>query len=121
MAAHVYDMYDTFGVRRYAIYRRIFGMLGRRATIAYAYLSASVIYHITRIPILGLIVGMLLPVFKWPIFQHRYLNMFDRLTPTYNSYHSTREVFEWFKDAGCTDIEPTAEGPTSFNGTVKES
>ena len=47
--------------------------------------------------------------------------MFDRLTPTYNSYHSTREVFEWFKDAGCTDIEPTAEGPTSFNGTVKES
>ena len=118
VAVQVYNRYDSLLIKQTAFYRKVFRVLGRKALVAYSYFSAGILYHLCFLPIVGYGFRLLFPVKKFPTFQHRYLNIFDWLSPTYMSYHGTREVFEWFKSAGCSEIEPTDLGPSSFRGIV---
>jgi len=44
------------------------------------------------------------------------LDTFDSVTPTHQSFHESYEVFQWFKKAGLSNIEPSDWGSTSFHG-----
>jgi SAM-dependent methyltransferase len=114
VSAHVYSRYDGYFIKQTEVYRKLFSVLGWRALLAYSYFSAGVAYYLAKIPLLRVAVRLVFPFKTPPSFRWRLLNIFDWLSPTHMSYHGTREVYEWFRNAGCREIEPGHEGPTTF-------
>ncbi|MBT0653029.1 class I SAM-dependent methyltransferase [Geomobilimonas luticola] len=94
-----------------------------RMTLFYSYFAATILYYILRavsmVPVLGsrvvdyvgkyLLVNLNIPDKRW-----RILDVFDAITPFYASTHTPEEVAGWFSAAGCTHIQKTHWGDTSF-------
>ncbi|MBA3705096.1 MAG: class I SAM-dependent methyltransferase [Bacteroidetes bacterium] len=55
-----------------------------------------------------------LPDINWSL-----LDTFDMISPSYQSGHTSYEVFNWFKEIGFTQIEPSDWGNTSCRGFTK--
>jgi hypothetical protein len=75
--------------------------------------------HIMRkIPFIGRITSGLFRVFfpniNLPDINWSLLDTFDSITPSYQSTHESYEVFQWLKNCGLVNIEPTDWGFTSY-------
>jgi SAM-dependent methyltransferase len=73
------------------------------------------LYHLHRIPLLGMMTTALLPTSLNPDPEWRWLDTFDWYSPTYQWKHSYDEVEGWFRDAGLTEIARAAF-PVSVRG-----
>jgi SAM-dependent methyltransferase len=62
------------------------------------------LYHVHRLPVIGLATSMLLPTSPEPDPQWRWLDTFDWYSPRYQWKHSFAEVEGWFREAGLTDV-----------------
>ena len=62
------------------------------------------LYYLYRIPGLRVIGMGVFPINMDPRAKWRVLDTFDCYSPTYQSYHSYPEVFEWFEQSGLSDI-----------------
>lgn len=62
------------------------------------------LYHIHRIPALGVVSGAILPTSRDPDPAWRWLDTFDWYSPTYQWKHTHEEVRGWFAEAGLSEI-----------------
>jgi ubiquinone/menaquinone biosynthesis C-methylase UbiE len=62
------------------------------------------LYHLHRLPVIGLVTGNLLPTSTNPDPEWRWLDTFDWYSPRYQWKHTYEEVEGWFKEAGFVDI-----------------
>lgn len=62
------------------------------------------LYYLYKVPYLGSIGKMMLPLPTWPDWRWRILDTFDWYSPKYQSKHTHWEVFRWFKGHGLEDI-----------------
>ncbi|HXE95464.1 MAG TPA: class I SAM-dependent methyltransferase [Dongiaceae bacterium] len=127
-------VYSKLGFYNYPsvyLFRKITSALERgfgngfstKCALAYSYFAAYVLYYcfqlVKIIPLLGskavtlietyLLVNLSLPDIRW-----RILDVFDAITPRYASTHTPEEMREWFAAAGCTQLQQTNWGDTSF-------
>jgi len=127
-------VYSKLGFYNYPsvhMFRKIIGAVGRvfgnsfstKSSLAYSYFVAYVLYYcfqlVKKIPLIGwrvvtlietyLLVNLSLPDIRW-----RILDVFDAITPHYASTHTPEEMREWFAAAGCTQLQQTNWGDTSF-------
>lgn len=70
------------------------------------------------IPPLGKAIRIFFPFVKLPDLNWSLLDTFDSVTPSNQSAHESYEVFNWLKNAGFSEIEPTNWGFTAFTGTA---
>jgi ubiquinone/menaquinone biosynthesis C-methylase UbiE len=61
-------------------------------------------YHVHRLPVIGLATRALLPTSLNPDPEWRWLDTFDWYSPRYQWKHTYGDVEEWFKQAGLTDL-----------------
>lgn len=61
-------------------------------------------YHLVNLRFVGPIFALLLPTSTHPKAEWRVLDTFDWYSPTYQWKHTTAEVFEWYKEAGLSDL-----------------
>mgnify|MGYP001355871534 CR=1 FL=1 len=109
--------YDSRPVRfwRY-IFRRLRPFLGIFPPLIYSYLIVNIIWHIGKLskyityPLRLFFPMAYLPDKKWSI-----LDTFDSLTPTYQSTHTSFEIYQWLKNSNFKNIKPTDWGFTSYN------
>jgi len=62
------------------------------------------LYHVHRLPLLGMATTALLPTSLNPDPEWRWLDTFDWYSPHYQWKHTYPEVEGWFREAGLTDI-----------------
>jgi len=62
------------------------------------------LYHLHRLPVVGLVSSALVPTSMNPDPQWRWLDTFDWYSPRYQWKHTYAEVEGWFREAGLTDI-----------------
>ena len=79
------------------------------------------LYTLYRVPHLGRLLYRLLPIFMSPNARERILNTFDWYSPVYQHYTSTETVVDWFRDAGLTEIETSAQGHASGIKPIRDS
>ncbi|MDD5302622.1 MAG: methyltransferase domain-containing protein [Elusimicrobia bacterium] len=122
IAACVYpkgSYYDSPLVRLYrAVFRALAPVLGHYPPLAYSYFAAWVLNPLSRIPVAGLPIKALFPFARIPDWRWSLLDTFDSVTPTHQSGHETREVYDWFKSAGAETIEPSEWGSTAFHAVT---
>jgi len=107
-------------MRRWAqvasVYRIVTTRLPHRLLHALCY-AAVPLYHLHRIPKLGLVTQTLLPTSIHPRASWRVLDTFDWYSPRYQSMHSEEEVRGWFEAAGLLDVR-LAEIPVAVRGRL---
>lgn len=111
----VYSSYNKVYVISTTLWRRVTTRLPRKAVYYLSHLAIP-LYHLYKIPVLGLIGKAL-----WPISLHsdrewRLLDTFDCYTPRYQFYYTHPEVYRWFRESGLTEIMVLEPG-ISFIGT----
>jgi len=62
-------------------------------------------YYLYRVPVLGGVLGIVLPISVHPDWRWRWLDTFDWYTPRYQWKLLYPEVFRWFRANGFRDIE----------------
>jgi len=78
--------------------------------------SAAVpLYYPYRLPLLGRALQFVSPISMHPHWRARWLDTFDWYTPKYQWKLSHPEVFDWFRQNGCADIE-IAQEPIRMRG-----
>lgn len=73
------------------------------------------LYFPYRLPLLGKLLQTVSPISLHPDWRTRWLDTFDWYTPKYQWKLSHPEVFEWFRENGCADIE-IAKEPIRMRG-----
>jgi SAM-dependent methyltransferase len=63
------------------------------------------LYHVQRIPIIGLPLRVLLPLSDKSLPMWRVLGTFDWYSPRYQSKHTYKELESWYKEAGFKNIK----------------
>jgi SAM-dependent methyltransferase len=76
---------------------------------------ANPLYHVHKLPIIGLATRVLLPTSLNPDPEWRWLDTFDWYSPKHQFKHTQDEVAGWFHDAGLIDLAPLAF-PVSMSG-----
>jgi len=66
--------------------------------------AAIPLYHVHRLPVIGLATSVLLPTSPEPDPQWRWLDTFDWYSPRFQWKHSFEEVEGWFREAGLVEI-----------------
>jgi ubiquinone/menaquinone biosynthesis C-methylase UbiE len=118
IAIWLYNAYAD-NLRVNAMYRRLARQLPPRVLYGLCYLAVPG-YYVYQVPVLRSLMHHLLPVVsmhsnpRW-----RVLDTYDWYSPLYQSRHTYREVYEWFRDAGLVDIEPLVE-PVSMRARKPE-
>ncbi|PYS95481.1 MAG: hypothetical protein DMF50_08680 [Acidobacteria bacterium] len=74
------------------------------------------LYYVHRIPVLGNLLRILLPISPHPRWRWRWLDTFDWLTPKYQHKFLYPEVIRWFRACGLTDIA-VFDDPIRVRGT----
>ena len=72
-------------------------------------------YYLYRVPVLGGILGIVLPISVHPDWRWRWLDTFDWYTPRYQWKLLYPEVFRWFRANGFRDVE-LFDGPIRMRG-----
>ena len=80
-------------------------------------LSAAAIplYHLYRVPVIGKVLQLGLPISMEADPRWRWLDTFDWYTPKYQFKYLYPEIFRWFRDSGFRDIE-IFDGPIRMSG-----
>jgi SAM-dependent methyltransferase len=110
--------YDLPQVRLWrGIFRKLEPIAGRYPPLAYSLMCAYGLRPIGRvIPMLGKMMRLGVPFVNLPDRRWSLLDTFDSVTPTYQSAHTSREVYLWFKSAGLAEIEPSDWSFTAYRG-----
>jgi len=120
VAVAVYGKGGFYDFPTVQLYRRAFQtlwpLLGHWPPLLYSYFAAYGIRPLLKIPMLGLALRAVFPVASLPDARWALLDTFDSVTPSYQSSHQSREVFDWCRAAGLVDIEPSDWGFTSYRG-----
>jgi ubiquinone/menaquinone biosynthesis C-methylase UbiE/uncharacterized protein YbaR (Trm112 family) len=77
-------------------------------------------YHVNRLPVVGRLTWMVLPMSTHPDPDWRVLDTFDWYSPRYQWKHSLPELRQWFENQGLVSLTPLSF-PTSMQGTRPES
>lgn len=124
-AISVYGKGGYYDFPTVQLWRRIFKTLWpvsrHYPPLIYTYFTTFLFRPIAlAIPYLGKAIRAFFPFIKLPDLNWSLLDTFDSVTPSYQSAHECYEVFNWLKESGFVDIEPTNWGFTSFSG-IKRS
>lgn len=100
-------LYSAYGPRLARLPSDLLRTMTTRLPLAVMFgLSAIAIplYYIYRIPLLGDLLQVLMPISPHPNWQWRWLDTFDWYTPKYQWKVLYPEVIRWFRASGFTDI-----------------
>jgi SAM-dependent methyltransferase len=78
--------------------------------------AAVPLYYLYRIPLLGKVFRLALPISMEPRWRWRWLDTFDWYTPTYQAKYLYPEVFSWFRQEGF-NVDNILDGPIRVAGT----
>ena len=99
-------LYSGYGSAKWTVsdlLRRWTWRLPRRTLHALAHVAVPK-YYVDRLPAIGPISRVLLPVSPHPRADWRVLDTFDWYSPRYQWKHTYEEVFPWFEAQGLVDI-----------------
>lgn len=74
------------------------------------------LYYVYRVPLLGNVLRLVCPISMHRSWRWRWLDTFDWYTPHYQWKLHYPEVFGWFKEVGCRDVE-IFDDPIRMRGT----
>src|SRR5262245_44367817 len=75
-------------------------------SVMWALSAAAVpLYYLYRLPVIGKIANLAVPISMEPDWQWRWLDTFDWYTPKYQFKYLYPEIFRWYQDAGFHEIE----------------
>ena len=81
----------------------------KRLLYALAHIAIP-LYYVYRLPGIGKLLSVALPISLHPRAEWRVLDTFDHYSPTYQFYLSHFQVFRWFEDQGLKDIKVLEPG-----------
>jgi SAM-dependent methyltransferase len=117
LAIYVYGRYGTSHRMSDAI-RVVTTRLPLRVTWTLA--SAAVpLYYVHRLPVIGRLLHLALPISMEPDWRWRWLDTFDWYTPTYQAKYLYPEIFRWFTDNGFAVAE-ILDGPIRMSGVKNQ-
>jgi SAM-dependent methyltransferase len=73
------------------------------------------LYWLYRVPVVGRLLGVALPISMEPKWRWRWLDTFDWYSPTHQSKYLYPEVFRWFTENGVTVVD-IHDGPIRMSG-----
>ncbi|WP_198033074.1 class I SAM-dependent methyltransferase [Methylosinus sp. PW1] len=98
-------------------FKALWPVLGHYPALFYSYAAVYLIWPISRLSrLVSLPFRVVLPIACLPDIRWSLLDTFDSVTPSYQSTHSSVDVYRWFKNAGFSDVHPTDWGFTSYRG-----
>jgi SAM-dependent methyltransferase len=75
-------------------------------SVMWALSAAAVpLYYVYRVPVIGKIANLALPISMEPDWRWRWLDTFDWYTPKYQFNYLYPEIFRWYQDAGFHELE----------------
>ena len=77
-------------------------------------------YHVSKLPVVGRFIWVILPTSTHPNPDWRVLDTFDWYSPRYQWKHSLPELRQWFESQGLVSLTPLSF-PTSMQGTRPET
>jgi hypothetical protein len=111
----VYD-FPTITLWR-KLFKALWPVLGHWPPLIFSYGAVYLIWPIARISrLLSLPFRLFLPIANLPDIRWSVLDTFDSVTPSYQSTHSSIEVYRWYVGAGYREVHPTDWGFTSYKG-----
>jgi 2-polyprenyl-3-methyl-5-hydroxy-6-metoxy-1,4-benzoquinol methylase/uncharacterized protein YbaR (Trm112 family) len=84
--------------------RRVTTRLPKRLLYALAHVAVP-LYYVYRIPLLGKLFFILMPISLDRRPRWRILDTYDWYSPIYQSKHTYPEVYRWFTEAGLVDVQ----------------
>lgn len=102
------------------LFRLLWPVFGPYPPLMYSYLTVYGLRPLAFVPLLGKAIRVLLPFVKLPDIRWSLLDTFDSVTPSNQSAHFSYEVFQWFRETGFVQIEPSDWGFTSYHGNKAE-
>lgn len=96
---------------RYGIAHRMSDVIRRATTrlplgVMWAASAAAVpLYYLYRVPVIGTIANLALPISMERHWRWRWLDTFDWYTPKYQFKYLYPEIFRWYQDAGFHELE----------------
>ena len=99
MAVYIYGKSKGMRRRFMALYRKVTPHLPHRVLHWFCKLSVPM-YYVYKIPLLGNLFRVLLPMSRQKDARERVLETFDEYSPRYAWRHTFPEVQQWFVDAG---------------------
>jgi hypothetical protein len=67
--------------------------------------AAVPLYYVYRLPVVGKIANLALPISMEPDWHWRWLDTFDWYTPKYQFKYLYPEIFRWYQDAGFHELD----------------
>lgn len=98
--------------------RKVTTRLPLRLTFVISAVSIP-LYYLYRVPVLGKVLQLLVPISLHPNWRWRWLDTFDWYTPKYQWKFLYPEVFRWFRAKGFLDIE-VFDDPIRMRGIKTE-
>ena len=80
--------------------------------------AAVPLYFVYRLPVVGKVFRLALPISMEPKWRWRWLDTFDWYTPTYQAKYLYPEVFGWFQREGFA-VDGIFDGPIRVAGTKR--
>jgi SAM-dependent methyltransferase len=103
IAIWVYGKSRSIRRRTMDAYRHLTVRLPHRLLYALCFLAVP-LYYVYKVPILGNLLRVVVPMSRQRDAMERVLETFDYYSPRYQSKHTFPEVHGWFVEAGLTDI-----------------
>jgi SAM-dependent methyltransferase len=103
IAITLYSGHNKHYVAATNFWRRWTPRLPKRALYGLCHVAVP-LYYVYRIPGFRQLGMGIFPINMDPDWRWRVLDTFDCYSPTYQSYHSYPEVFDWFERAGLREI-----------------
>lgn len=117
LSISIYSSYNK-GIVYMSQFWRFFSTKMPKKVLYYLVYLSLPLYFLYKIPLLGSIGKMILPLPMWPDWRWRILDTFDWYSPKFQSKHTHWEVFRWFKAHGLGDIF-IGENEITMQGTKK--
>ena len=117
LAIYVYARYGATHHMSDAI-RTVTTRLPLRVTWALASVAVP-LYYAYRMPVIGSLLRVALPISMEPEWRWRWLDTFDWYTPTHQSKYLYPEIFRWFKENGFT-VDDILDGPIRMSGVKNQ-
>ena len=77
--------------------------------------AAIPFYYIYRLPLIGKILNIFVPISMAPHWRERWLDTFDWYTPKYQWKYLYPEIFRWFRENRFEHVE-IFDGPIRMSG-----
>ena len=82
--------------------------------------GAIPLYYVHRIPVVGRLTRLAIPISMEADWRQRWLDTFDWYTPKYQFKYLYPEVFRWFRQCGFTVVD-LGDGPIRISGVKQDT